>query len=164
MRQESGRLHILYEFFHLPELHIRRKRADLIQPRPAARIPQQAFCACEGGVAENFEFFARQIGVQTDRDRGFQIIMRPEATREIERADLRRTDVHAFQKRRDHRMRGGLAGQKFPDVVLCKIERHVAVVGVDDGRDVALSGVVPHVADARRGAFLQISRRIDPAG
>ena len=67
MRQESGRLHILYEFFHLPELHIRRKRADLIQPRPAARIQQQAFCACEGGVAENFEFFARQIGVQTDR-------------------------------------------------------------------------------------------------
>ena len=158
MRQESGRLHILYEFFHLPELHIRRKRADLIQPRPAARIQQQAFCACEGGVAENFDFFARQIGVQTDRDRGFQIIMRPEAAREIERTDLRRTDVHAFQKRRDHRMRGGLAGQKFPDVVLCKIERHVAVVGIDNGRDVALSGVVPHVADARRGAFLQISR------
>ena len=90
--------------------------------------------------------------------------MRPEAAREIERADLRRTDVHAFQKRRDHRMRGGLAGQKFPDVVLCKIERHIAVVGIDNGRDVALSGVVPHVADARRGAFLQISRRIDPAG
>ena len=164
VRQESGCLHIFHEFFHLAELHIGRKCANPIQPRPAAFVQQQALCACKGGIAEDFKFFARQIRVQADCDRGFQIIMRAEAACKIKRPDLRRADVHAFQKRCDHRMCGGLAGQELPDVVLCEIERYFAVIGVNDGWNIALPHIVPHIADVRRGAFLKIPRRIDPSG
>ena len=52
------------------------------------------------------------------------------------------------------RMRGGLAGKELTDVVLGKIERRSAVVGVDDRRQIALARVVPHLADAGRGVLL----------
>ena len=61
-------------------------------------------------------------------------------------------------------MCGGLAGQELPDVVLCEIERYFAVIGVNDGWNIALPHIVPHIADVRRGAFLKIPRRIDPSG
>ena len=64
VRQEAGGLHVFHELFHFAELHISRKRTDSVQPRAAAFIQQQTLCARKGRVAENFEFFARQVGVQ----------------------------------------------------------------------------------------------------
>lgn len=164
MRQESGRLHIFHKSFHLAELRIGRKRTNPVQPCLGVPTQQQAFRTYERRVTENPEFLAQQIGVQVDCDRYFQIIMRPESTCEKERAKLCGTDIHTFQKRRDHRMRRCLTGRIFPNIILCEPERHITVIGVDNGQDAALPRIIPDLPDTERGRGLQLPRQIDSAG